>query len=728
MFNNYRFCRFHFISIFLGIGLSQSTAYAFGPGLNHAPTGVSQNLGTYQGASLGIQFHGVDSDGSVTMVKITSLTQNSGSLNVTVGSVFPIGQMISFSAAEGYLGESQIAFRVIDNRGKMSDADAFVRINIQRNSLPIPFNSTVTLPEGQVNLVLNIQGADYDGSVTKFRITSGPHLGWLNRMTNVDYSMGSNIIYTPVSLSTDDVIEFVLIDNRGAVSSHSGRIRISLNRAPIAQNRHYYTDSNHPIELSFLGYDPDGYYPAKFRIDAFPTAGSVDAYALHEYPYGTRLNYVPHPDFCGSVELKFSVQDQRGLWSQSPGTITISARQAFPSQNGSFSNSNQTFCHSGICIDGLPNSPIEQWKYGMNSSTRHYDIPIHMNPNSNFQAYRIAALNPRKRGIASCATASLDSYQQGSYWGIKNWTDASHWNIDTQAAGLHKLCVIGQYQNGNWLDRKDALEFNVRIYEDPQRPSHRSLKVLTVFAYGLIDHGVVKNNQPLPENIVQTICGHWPTSTNERSGALLERLFQTYSVDLDFQQQCDSEQYRITDPDILNVTSTSTYSVHIGNLKNAVWNQVRAKYPNMPWNAINIVHFMDSPNGSAVTATTQPSSDTYPVPIVYNPISRANTTSYPTWFSPSPSEQSFVTRLAHELGHTLGASDKYQGSGCKIDPLTGLPMSGFDLFCLAVQSSEQNRILIFNQEEKISLTWPTAKEMGLDLNYHSSQCVIPGSK
>jgi hypothetical protein len=84
-------------------------------------------------------------------------------------------------------------------------------------------------------------------------------------------------------------------------------------------------------------------------------------------------------------------------------------------------------------------------------------------------------------------------------------------------------------------------------------------------------------------------------------------------------------------------------------------------------------------------------------------------------FYPRLTIDNYGTPLAHELMHSLGASDKYDEAqqACWTNPETGQQYSGYDIMCHRVGTAESG--FVFPPFSELMVTEPTAKEINWKL-------------
>lgn len=176
-------------------------------------------------------------------------------------------------------------------------------------ALPVTATTTKDVP-----VTITLRAADPDGDALTLAVETGPTDGVLE-------GQPPDLSYRPApGFTGSDAFTFVA--NDGSITSDPAVVSIEvLNQRPTAFSSSAIATANGPpVSIELRGEDPDG-DPLTFEIVAPPSAGGLEGVAPD-------VRYVPSPDYVGSDQFQFIVDD--GELESNTATVTI---QVNPSPN-----------------------------------------------------------------------------------------------------------------------------------------------------------------------------------------------------------------------------------------------------------------------------------------------------------------------------------------------------------------------------------------------------------
>ncbi len=262
--------------------------------------------------------------------------------------------------------------------------------------------------------------------------------------------------------------------------------------------------------------------------------------------------------------------------------------------------------------------------------------------------------------------------------------------------------------------QEEAIEASIKevgfqgVLQDPQNnsgpieyTSKKDYSAATVFAYG---------KDPLPEYVVDVLCA--PNPQDSKSFNYVPTWYREqaakYKVDFNLHHQCYKQQIQLPDKFLWDESKGSPLTCSNGRsepilntdelisyIKNANPELQKYDFLNISLLANQTNSLKDYCDFARVKANT-----TF-VFLQKQPETQDENTYYPSVFS-----RYLPAIFAHELGHLLGAKDKYTDTNdCAIDDTTGQKYSSLDIMC-------HSRSLQSTSNYKAIVTDPTAREFG----------------
>lgn len=269
---------------------------------NNPPTAQSDNVATPEDSPVLITLMAGDPDGdelSYTVIEGPSHGRLSGA-----------PPSLTYLPEPDFHGSDSFVFKVTDRT--VNSDPAIVSIVVKAvNDAPVANPQAVTTKMG-IPISLALTGNDADGDQLTFIIDSAPVQSTLN--LDPDFDANGKLIYTsaPGFTGTDS---FTFKLNDGTLDSRPAGVSINVteNRHPVAHPQSASTAEDTSVAISLGGSDKDE-DQLTYAVVAGPSNGSLSGTA-------PSLRYTPDPNFTGSDQLTFTVND--GTVDSDPATVSI---------------------------------------------------------------------------------------------------------------------------------------------------------------------------------------------------------------------------------------------------------------------------------------------------------------------------------------------------------------------------------------------------------------------
>ncbi len=309
-----------------------------------------------------VNLQGTDPDGTVVRFVIKRLpTAAMGVLKLSTGANVSLNQQITPTQANGlrfdpnasFSGNATFTYASKDNDARVDTTPATVTIPvIIPNNPPISYNKTnaVIVSTAGSTDIINLQGADSDGTVVRFVIKRLPTaaMGVLKLSTGANVTLNQQITPTQAnglrfdpnaSFSGNATFTYASKDNDGAVDATPATVTIPVNQPPISYNKTNAVivstaGSTNIVDLQ--GTDPDGTV-VRFVIKRLPTAAmgvlklstGVNVTLNQEITpaQANGLRFDPNVSFSGNATFTYSSKDNDGAVDATPATVTIPVNQ-----------------------------------------------------------------------------------------------------------------------------------------------------------------------------------------------------------------------------------------------------------------------------------------------------------------------------------------------------------------------------------------------------------------
>ncbi|MFQ5648303.1 MAG: tandem-95 repeat protein [bacterium] len=279
--------------------------------VNDAPVAVNDTARALfnEPFDIDVTANDLDVDGSIVPSSILASSGTHGSTSIK-----PSGE-ITYTPNQGFLGEDSFFYSVRDDDGAGSNTatvTVFVKVP------PVAVNDTVVTNEDvAIEIPVIANDSDLDGTLdpTTVAVVSPPSHGSFV----VNGTTGS-ITYTPsANYNGPDSFQYTVSDNDG-VASNVATVAITVNKAPFALNDNRTIDEDMPVDIDVSANDVDldgSIDPTTVTLLTQPGNGST---SLNQST-GV-VTYTPNPDFSGSDNFTYIVQDNNGV-STNAATVTI---------------------------------------------------------------------------------------------------------------------------------------------------------------------------------------------------------------------------------------------------------------------------------------------------------------------------------------------------------------------------------------------------------------------
>ncbi|HEX7946396.1 MAG TPA: Ig-like domain-containing protein, partial [Phenylobacterium sp.] len=289
--------------------------------------------GCEDGGKIAICLAGTDPDGKVASFTITDLPAN-GILTDSTGKVLTAGAVVTatnngatvyFTPNANWSGGTSFHYAAKDDLGAADATPNTATITVTGvNDAPTTNNTEATGTEDQTTGVkITLSGADIDGTVTAFKITSLPANGTFKDANGVVLSVGSLVTatagqafvyFTPkANFSGDTTFQYAAKDNGGAYdgSPATGTIHITgVNDGPDAVNDTTSVTAGQSVKLASTSLlsndtDPDGDKLTITSVQA-ATHGTVALAADGSVTFTAASGY------AGAASFTYTISDGHG--------------------------------------------------------------------------------------------------------------------------------------------------------------------------------------------------------------------------------------------------------------------------------------------------------------------------------------------------------------------------------------------------------------------------------
>ncbi|WP_395690903.1 tandem-95 repeat protein [Piscinibacter sp.] len=354
--------------------------------VNDLPQAAGSGGSGNEDTPIAVHLGGVDVDGSVVAVTVTSLPANGtlyladGITPVAAGSALTPAQAASlvFVPNHDFSGNVTIVFTLTDDQGGTSAPASAVVTVLPVNDAPVALPDGATLAEDSfaTGNVLGNDG-DVDGpalAVASFSFGGNSFAAGSTAIVGgvgtLSVAANGNWTFTPAPNFNGAVPPIVITISDGSLTSTSA-LTLSvtpINDAPLAQADLASTPINTPATIAVLANDSDAEGEA-LTVTAATLADPAQGTVIIN-PDGT-LGFVPAANFTGTVTINYTVSDASGASSVSTVTVSVGTNNA-PSgadvtrslgEDGSytlqpadlgFSDADAGQTLAGVRIDSLP--------------------------------------------------------------------------------------------------------------------------------------------------------------------------------------------------------------------------------------------------------------------------------------------------------------------------------------------------------------------------------------
>jgi cellulose biosynthesis protein BcsQ len=269
---------------------------------NNPPTAKFNNVATLEDSPALITLMGDDPDGDALSYTVIEGPSH-GSLSGTPPN-------LTYLPEPNFHGSDSFVFKATD---RMINSDpAIVSIVVKAvNDAPVANPQAVTTKIGMPTS-LALTGNDADGDPLTFIIDSAPVQSTLN--LDPDFDANGKLIYTPApGFTGTDSLAFKV--NDGTLDSGLAEVAINVteNRHPVAHPQSASTVEDISVAINLRAGDED-VDQLTYAVLVGPSNGSLSGTA-------PSLRYTPDPNFTGSDQLTFTVND--GTVDSDPATVSI---------------------------------------------------------------------------------------------------------------------------------------------------------------------------------------------------------------------------------------------------------------------------------------------------------------------------------------------------------------------------------------------------------------------
>ncbi|HOX39217.1 MAG TPA: Ig-like domain-containing protein [Candidatus Brocadiia bacterium] len=265
--------------------------------VNDAPAADAKSLVTDEDVAVAVTLSGADVDGDALSFAVLS-----GPLH---GTLSGSGANLTYTPDANYNGGDSFVYAA--NDGMVNSASATVTITVTSiNDAPTASSQSVATGRN-VPRTVTLLGGDADGDALTYRIVGLP----ANGIVSLD---GSEATYAPnPGFSGTDVLTFVASDGQAESGTAAITISVSSGTPPVASAQNVYTNEDNASSITLFGSDADGDV-LTYAITSQPLNGTLTG-------SGNEWTYTPAPDFSGSDQFRFTVND--GLFTSAAAAVTI---------------------------------------------------------------------------------------------------------------------------------------------------------------------------------------------------------------------------------------------------------------------------------------------------------------------------------------------------------------------------------------------------------------------
>ena len=428
--------------------------------VNDPPTTDDKSVsGSEDGDPIAITLTGADIDGTVDHFTITSLPAN-GTLSyngssVTEGQDIPAtsnSASLSFTPNANWNGDTSFQYAATDNQSLADATPATVNITVDAvNDPPTTDDKSVSGSEDGDPIAITLTGADIDGTVDHFTITSLPANGTLSYngssvTEGQDIPATSNsasLSFTPnANWNGDTSFQYAATDNQSLADATPATVNITVdavNDPPTTDDKSVSgSEDGDPIAITLTGADIDGTVD-HFTITSLPANGTLsyngssvtEGQDIPATSNSASLSFTPNANWNGDTSFQYAATDNQSLADATPATvnITVDAVNDPPttddkSVSGSEDGDPIAITLTGADIDGtvdhftITSLPANgTLSYNGSSVTEGQDIPATSNsaslsftPNANWNgdtSFQYAATDNQSLADATPATVSI---------------------------------------------------------------------------------------------------------------------------------------------------------------------------------------------------------------------------------------------------------------------------------------------------------------------------------
>jgi len=263
--------------------------------VNDAP--VAENDSTLTAEDLPVTLNVLDNDTDPDgdALTVQSVTQPDH------GSVTTDGARVIYTPEPNYSGSDNLTYSISDGNGETDTATVTITVDPVNDEPVAQGDSGATDEDLSVTLDVLDNDTDPDGDALTVQSVTQPDHGSVT-------SDGARVTYVPdPGFNGNDAFSYTVTDGSGGTDTATVQVSVAtVNDAPVAENDSGATDEDLSVTLDVLDNDtdPDGDALTVQSVTQ-PDHGSVTN-------DGTRVTYVPNPNFHGSDAFTYSISDGNG--------------------------------------------------------------------------------------------------------------------------------------------------------------------------------------------------------------------------------------------------------------------------------------------------------------------------------------------------------------------------------------------------------------------------------